>query len=282
MRLLIFTTKKDESARLLKKESNRDSLECQVFYYSEMTYQDGHILYHDRPVKIQEKDKIILRSPYHPLFTKRRYSFLADKLLSDHPEKVLLDKDCFENFPNYEDKLYQAELFNQNGIKTPPTFFGAEYESVIFFPAMAKRRLCARCRGNSIIHSQKRLAEFFKNRNPLDYIIQPYIPVKKDFRIYILRDKISAIVDRRIIDKKNGKMRVKFSKIVKSLPAPVINQAKKIHAKIKADLSGVDVVLSEDNQYFFLEINISPQFSPLLSISDINLAKEIIKIAKSS
>lgn len=236
------------------------SLKYKICFYEDLVYNNGKIL--DK--KISKKDKIILRSPYHPYKSHLDYRFFAKKLLIDYYDNILLDRECYLNFPFYEDKLFQTDFFIRNKINIPKTIFAQEPRQ---FPVIVKKRISSRNKGNFIINSQFELKNFFKTHNYLDYLIQEYIKTKGDYRILILKNKILDIVKR------------KANKITNTatLPDKIKNQALKITKLFKADFTGVDVIESQDNRFYFLEINLSPQFRSFERVTGVDVMEKIMQ-----
>lgn len=226
MSLIIFTTKQDLALRNTK--------QAKIYFYENLKKFN---------FKINKQDKIILRDPYNAGVD---YSSSFRKILNKYYSQILLDRECYKNFPNYEDKLFQAKFFQKHKIPAPKFFTNA----------IIKKRISSRNKGNFIINSK--------------YFVQEYIDFKQDIRILILKNKILGIVQ-----KKNNKI---FK--IANLPSKIKNQALKLVRLFKADFAGIDVIKSKNNKYYFLEINLSPQFKAFEKITKIDVVQEIIKTQK--
>ena len=283
MRLLIFTTELDDSGKAIKIEAEKILLKCKLYFYNNLVYFNGFIFHKTKKLKIEKIDKIILRSPYHSFISTFDYLFFARKLIEEYSDNILLDKEYYLNFPDHRDKLSQADFFYKNKVSTPKTFFAfhkADYNQINKFPVIVKKRKSSCCRDVFIITSQDKLNLFFKAKNLADYLIQEKIKVKKDLRILILKNKVLGVVERKINYKPNNKIGVKVNKVYLYLPEKVKNQAINIAKKIYGDFVGIDVVLTENNKFYFIEVNLAPQFSSFSRVSNINVAKKIVMFAK--
>jgi len=273
MKLLIFTTKKDWSAKLIFTEARKRKLNCKIIYYNNLAFQKGKLTKNGRKINIGKKDKIILRYPY----LEGEYSFFVNKLLEEYSKNILLDVRCFKKYPQYEDKLFQADLFYKNKIKVPENFYGNVIPKK--FPVVIKKRISSRCKGNYIIKNKTNLKKFFKDNEPSEYIIQEYIKAEKDYRILILKGKILGIVERRIRIRKDDSIGVKLTEN-SDLPKRILQQSVNVYKCFKADLLGVDLVKTKDNKYYFIEGNLMPQFRSFTRMTKINVAEKIINLVK--
>jgi len=279
MKLLIFATKKDYSATQILNEAKKRSIKCQMHFYSDLRFNNGKIVdKKSNVIKIFKNDRLILRSPYHPYISSLDYRFYAKKLLESYPDNILLDKDCYLKFPNYYDKLFQVNFFIKNKVCCPKTIHASKTRMIEKFPVIVKRRVSSRGKGNYVINSQKELNNFFQKRNPSDYLIQEYIDLKTDLRILILKNNILGAVERKIIHKSNNQIGVIADKKYTRLSTKVKKDALKIAKKLKADFVGIDLGISKSGKYYFIEINLAPQFSFFSKVTGINVAKKIIKL----
>lgn len=270
MSLIIFTTTKDFSVKLISEEATKQSKDCFVYYYPDITCNKNKIYNKNEPILISKKDNIILRDP----FQGGKYNRIMSRILIKFYPYILLDKKCFKKYPRYEDKLFQARFFQRNKITIPETYSISKVSS---FPIVIKKKISSRGKGNFLLKSHDELEKFLKQRNHKDYILQDYKKAEGDYRILILKNKILGIVSRRVKLKKDNSLKVKVKKSYNKLPKSVTNTALKIARQLGADLVGVDVILSQ-GKYFFLEANIAPQFKGFTRISGINVAKKIIDL----
>ena len=274
MKLVLFTTKLDKGGQAIEAEAKKMSLPCQAYFCDELVYQNGEIFDSNlRSLLINRDDKIILRDPYN---TKSDYSFFTKKILEKYYQNISFDRERHAQFPFCRDKLFQADLFIKLGITTPETFLGKNINRLLRLPVILKPRIGSRGRGIRIFNELKELENFLTERDPLNYIVQKYHQVKNEYRILLLRHQILGVVDKHIHLKNEGKIGVRTNKVVHDLPVKIKQDAIRITEELKADFVGIDVIQVEDGEYYFLEANLSPQFSAFVKATGINVAREII------
>lgn len=277
MKLILFTTKVDKGEQSIKKEAKKMSLSCQTYFYEELVYKNGKIFNSSfSPLSINQDDKIILRDPCNTTFD---YSFFTRKVLEKYYKNISLDRECYSKFPFYEDKLFQADLFTELGIITPETFLGKNVSSFREFPVIIKPRIGSRGRGIRIFNKPKEMKTFFVKNDPSGYIIQKYHKAKNEYRIIILKHKILGVVNKNIYLQRKGRIWVKINKVVNDFPRKIKEDSIKITKRLKADFVGVDVILTKDGKYYFLEANLSPQFGGFAKATKINVASKVIRLA---
>lgn len=278
MSLILFTTRADRALKRFIKAAQEESVPFRYLLYRNLKVKNQDIINLESSViTIKPKDKIILRDPYN---TEEDFSQMLKIILKKHPDNILLDRKCYTQFPNYEDKLFQTKFFRKIRISFPQTWTGTEWQQISDFPIIVKRRIGSRGRGIRIIGSKSKLKKFFASHNPQDYIIQKYTRAINEFRMIVLKEKILGIVDKKIHLKKHGKIGVTTNKQIDHLPESVEKQTLQIVKKLGADFAGIDIVLGEDNKYYFLEVNLSPQFGGFTNATGINVAQKIVKLYK--
>ena len=277
MKLILFTTKIDKGGQAIEKEAKKMSLPCQTYFCNELVYKNGEIFNSSlNPLSINRDDKIILRDPY---YTKSDYSFFTKKILKKYYKNISLDRERYSKFPFCRDKLFQTDLFIKLGVTIPETFLGRNINKFLKFPVIVKPRIGSRGLGIRIFNELKEMETFFVKKDPLNYIVQKYHKVKKEYRILLLRHKILGVVDKHIHLKNERKVWVRINKVVNDFPVKIKQDSIRITEELKADFVGVDVIHAEDGKYYFLETNLSPQFNAFAKATGINVARKIISSA---
>lgn len=272
MRLYIFTTSKDFSAELVREEAIKQSVDCFIYFYADLSFKKNVLFSKDKKIiLIEKKDKIILRDPYQ----KGNFSLLLRKFLKKFKENVLLDKKCLIAYPSYEDKLFQAKFFKKDGVCFPKTCYGKQISKISNFPVVVKKRISSRGKGIFLLMEDKDLDSFLELSNPKNYIAQDYMKAERDYRIVILKGKVLGIVSREVKFKKDKSIKVKVQKGLNKLPGQVTKDALNISKSLGADFVGVDVILAR-GKYYFLEANLSPQFKGFSRATGVNVAKKIL------
>lgn len=274
MKLVLFTTKTDKGGQAIEEEAKKMSLPCQTYFCEELVYKNGEVFNSSlKPLSIDPDDKIILRDPYN---SKSDYSFFTRKILKKYYKNISLDRERYSKLPFYKDKIFQTDLFIKLGITTPEIFLGRNINRLLKFPVIVKPRIGSRGRGIRIFNEFKEMDSFFAEKDLLNYIVQKYHKAKKEYRILILRHKILGVVDKYIRLKGDGKIGVKINKVVNDLPVEVKQDAIRVTEKLKAEFVGVDVIHVEGGEYYFLEVNLAPQFNGFAKATGINVARKII------
>ena len=202
-------------------------------------------------------------------------------LIENHFDKIALNRECYKSFRQYKDKAFQAETFRKANLNTPKTWHGSEIESlakVLELPVIAKPRIGSRQRGIRVFDQAKRMREFFASthKDVSTYIFQEYLEVAEEYRLIVLQDKLVGVVGKKIHLKEGGRIGVTVKEKVADLPAEVETAVLKAAKAFKVDFAGIDVVLTKDGNYSFIEINYSPQFSAFEEATGINVAKQVI------
>jgi len=277
--LVLFTTKTDKGGQAIEEEAVKMSLSCQTYFCEELVCKNGKIFNANlNPLSIDQNDKIILRDPYS---AKGNYGFFTRKILEKYYENILLDRERYSKFPFCQDKLFQADFFIKLGITTPETFWGRSIIGLLEFPVIAKPRIGSRGRGVRRFKDPEKLVSFFMEKDPLNYLVQKYHKAENEYRILLLKHKILGVAGKRIYLKKRGGVGVKVNRTVNNLPEEIKKDAIRITEATKADFVGVDVIQAGDGEYYFLEANLSPQFSAFVKVTGVNVAREIIFLALS-
>lgn len=193
---------------------------------------------------------------------------------------VLNDIPALEKARN---KLLSLEIFEQNDIRVPEFYkvpFTAHEDNNIWFGRKINHK-----QGKDIIIHQGLIAE-----NEDDYVIK-YIPVKKEYRFHVFRDKILQVClkyketgtdgvgneDDYIRNLEHG---WKFTGI--DWPDEKGNR-KASEFAIKAvkclnlDFGAVDIILGKDEKYYVLEVNTAPGLDTIRCGLYIKAIKEWVK-----
>lgn len=126
------------------------------------------------------------------------------------------------------------------------------------------------------LQSLKGLLETFRAIKDQKFIIQPFIEHKKEWRVFILKNEIIGIVERKIgSDDFRGNSKRSLGKAVKKIPAEIENEALRGARLSGLDYCGVDII-DDGNTFYFLEFNPVPGFEQLEELSGLNIAQELI------
>lgn len=126
------------------------------------------------------------------------------------------------------------------------------------------------------IQSLKSLLETFHAMKDQKFIIQPFIKHKKEWRIFVIKNKIISILERTVgEDEFRGNSKRSKAKCIKKINSEIEAEILRAVELSGLDYCGVDII-SDSNKYYFLEINAVPGFEQLEELSGINIARELI------
>lgn len=131
------------------------------------------------------------------------------------------------------------------------------------------------------INTKDELETFFKRTREYDqeYMIQKYIPLEEDFRVFVVGDKILGGIKRK---KKEGDFRTNISVGADAEKVLVSDEMREISLRavkiLNCEVAGVDLVRF-DKKFYVIEVNFTPQWQGFKKTTGINPAKEIIKYA---
>jgi len=87
---------------------------------------------------------------------------------------------------------------------------------------------------------------------------------------------VLGVVSKNLFLKDKGKVGVTINKLVENLPKEILKDSVRVSKQLKADFVGVDIIRVKDIKYYFLEVNLSPQFGGFAKATGVNVAKEVI------
>ena len=228
------------------------------------------------------------------------FAFMKDmittiKLLKHHNKKVFDNNLTQVGYLN--NKLEEAVQLVDNNIHFPKSLHFKDIESLFDnldyienylggFPIIAKKRTSGKGAGiyklsskQEIISLMQELAKThrFKHKVVKLFIFQEFLNIKKEYRVFVVGNKVLSAMQR---IPKPGDFRANFSLggSVKAAQITDIMQdiSLKAHQAVQAEISGVDYAVTQDNQYYILEVNRTPGFKGLEQATQVNIAKHIV------
>lgn len=215
-----------------------------------------------------------------------------DILLSKHYEsmnfRVTNPLECLSNFRS---KDLQTLFFLNSQLPTIPTFIyrGLLNENIISQLknfSKSQKYILKMNRGNggigvNYIESLKSLLSLLETFHALKdqkLLIQPYINHKIEWRLFMIKSKCVAVIQKSIKEEDfRGNSKKSTARFVKRIPTKLVDMAIKCMEKSKLDYAGIDIMLDEDNnEYTICEINSIPGFEQVENLSSLNIAKELI------
>ena len=259
MAILIITTKKDHSFDELRLAAESYGIEVIRVDYTDSLEMIKQI--------INKKDlsAIYFRDPFNTAeYDEAQIKQVIDIVKKSNPSATYIDN--IENYHDIaiEDKWLQYQKLGKympttNTLSATGRFNEGEH--------IAKQRISSRGRGIAFNRDQIDRSQ--------DYIIQPLLDIKKEYRIFGINGKI---VERGAVrTAKTTSSKVKMQKAEK-IPIDVLEFARGIYKLIpRLDFVGFDIAVLSDGSKILIEINRSPQFKRYNQITNDNLADDLMK-----
>jgi len=190
---------------------------------------------------------------------------------------------CFPNHQYIHEKSRQATLAGRFGIKHPETILGpTTYETIattIGTPFVAKPITGAQGTGVTLVSSQAELETVRTEQKHKPLIYQAYMEGAEEYRVYTLGNrgitsykKVPSEKDFRANLHVGGSMHPTEPE----RKAALLAFAAKVATAFDVDISGVDVLLKDDELYL-LEINTQPGWENLDQVSQQDLTTQTVQ-----
>jgi glutathione synthase/RimK-type ligase-like ATP-grasp enzyme len=189
----------------------------------------------------------------------------------------------YGNFKEYDNKLYELELFHKYNISHIPTIvcykLTTKIEELVNefeFPVVVKP--IAGSRGNGVvkIDSMKELNKYFTITGE-PKLIQKFIPNDGDYRVIVFMNKIVMVSKRK---SKEGEFRNNVS--LGGIPEigyvndEISERIEFMSKNIKSNIIGVDIIINNiTGEYHFMEMNSGPHYITFCEICDVDFPKII-------
>jgi len=257
-KLLIITTISDLSIPLFLENKVSSLIDIDFCFFHES------LSVIKRKLESTKFDFIYIRDPFTDGWNEKDLKNKLNYIINNSKKTYLIDNiDSVEDI-FFEDKLIQYKHFSSF---MPKTNILSATKIRKSFDYIIKKRISSR--GKGIFFNKKDVPK--DNRN--DYIIQEKLAIEKEYRIYVIFNKIIPIVN--IKTSKTEAHKVKVLKAEK-IDVKLKEFVKTIITDNKFDFFGLDIALSED-KYYLLEINRGCQFTTFYKQTKKNLAEIFIK-----
>lgn len=136
--------------------------------------------------------------------------------------------------------------------------------------------------GVNILESQKSLQsvlETFHAMKDQRFLIQPYLPHKKEWRLFIIKGEIIAAIEKTLHKEDfRGNSKRSTGKLLKKIPKDLEKIALLAFKHSGLDYAGLDLLLTEKGEILILEINPIPGFEQAEELSGKNIARELLTL----
>lgn len=205
---------------------------------------------------------------------------LAEKLVRER--KLIIDETIGQNF--IPGKIFEASKLIEAGVNIPKTWQALSFDvykkllKEIIFPVIVKPVCGQKGEGVEKINNKEEYLNFFKTKEK-GYLIQEYLPIKSDFRVMVVGDKVIGAIERFVIKgdfRSNTSLGAKVAKA--KTDEEMINTALSASQALQFETAGVDMTKFK-GKYYVLEVNHTPQWQNVKKFNKINPAKHIIDYA---
>ncbi len=179
-------------------------------------------------------------------------------------DEEVLRKGSYNKLNQYMN-LWAAGVRIPNTLVAPNSVLLKHYaEYFSGFPVLIKAVSGTRGSDNYVVHSEEELTQKLQENPDLIFTMQNLIPNDGDYRVIVMGDTIPLVIHRRAVSGShlNNTSQGGAAEVVdpESLPEAVRQQAIAACKYFGRTIGGADVMHStEDDQFYFLEINRSPQ-----------------------
>lgn len=214
-------------------------------------------------------------------YNKRFYEAQLLARMLDEKGKIVIERSLAGNY--VKGKLQQAEKFVKNSVPHPQIWQASsaagwrEVLKNVTFPIIAKPVFGRKGRGICKLDSLDEAQYFFDNNHD-DYLAQVYMPIKGDYRVFVVGDKVIGAFKRHMmkgayVSNKRGTPGEKVDPS-EEMSRIAINAVKAVNCEI----SGVDL-LEHNGNFYVIEANVAPQWEKFKLLTGIDPAPEIIRYA---
>jgi len=282
LKFVVIGAAESENTKDLKEAAESKGHECVLMHQSQLVFvtNEGEKMkvIHDGE-DLEDFDVFIFRtySKYLP-----DSLILADKLLKDG--KVVIDNALGKTF--VLSKMFEASRMSRNNILYPNTFKFVDFAktkkllSGASFPVIAKPVDGRQGRGVTKLENMEDACEFLEKQEG-DWMVQEYIPIKFDVRVFVVGNKALGAMKRHLVE---GDFRSNIALGAKSEQVELTSELKKLAVNatkaMDYDVAGVDII-EKDGELMVLEVNSGPQWQGFKKATGINPADEIVRYAVS-
>jgi ribosomal protein S6--L-glutamate ligase len=232
--------------------------------------KESYNLYFHRTTGIRYDDFDLVVSQYH-----KDYGFKVTNQLQSLESFRSKDKQSLFFAKN---KLCSIETVSYRGE------LNDEYWEIISSLSPTQKFIIKMVRGNQGIgvnlviglQSLKSFLETFNAMKDQKFIIQPFIEHKKEWRVFIIKNEIIGIVERKLdVEDFRGNSKRSTGKIIRKISSEIQNEIQRGVILSGLDYCGIDII-DDGKDFYFLEFNPVPGFEQLEELSGINIARELV------
>jgi len=258
------------SAKLTKELFSEVSSGSEVYYsffdklYIDISSNGLIVIDTNNNLTIDDYSMVIFRGKV------RSYADMAYVLSIICGQKGIIVKNSYARYVSFS-KLAQSLSFYTLGLPFAQTlycqdkqFFKDKTTNELGYPVIVKDNFGSHGNHNHLIVDNESLDRLIDQNKSVDFIAQAYVPNEGDYRIlvagsnalYIYRE---AVAGSHLNNTSQGAQASLHN--ANQLPGIIREGAFLVAKQYDCDIAGVDVLKSNDGQYYFLEINTQPQLA---------------------
>ena len=195
-----------------------------------------------------------------------------------------------ERLKLFRSKDTQSLFFNEHNIPAIKTLLyrgklTSDLEKELLCLSNEEKYILKMNRGNqgigvNYLESHKSLIsvlETFHAMRDQRFLIQPYVPHKKEWRVLFVGREIIACIEETISKEDfRGNAKRSIGKLIKKIPRELESMAHKAFLHSGLDYAGIDLLETIDGQILVLEVNAVPGFEQAEELSGYNIARELL------
>lgn len=191
------------------------------------------------------------------------------KIKSKYGQQMMVKKANLLGIPSYSFKKFE-------NLKEK-----IEKHSVLHYPFILKKNISSQGKD---VHIIRKFSDLKKYTNIGDYVFQPYIENKGDFRVFVVGNKVLGVILR---TGAIGEFRNNISQggtarnfLGKKMLQEIHPLAKKLVKLFECDYAGVDLIYDTTAKKLrFMEMNFMPQWNGFTSATKVNVPLELLTYA---
>lgn len=265
--LLILTMETDPSGYRLEEAALESGVKFDYRYYRDLVGVES---------LGRQGTRLMARRPYATNDLANNYFGLFRQILKINQFDWVMDAEFYhKDYLYYEDKWGKQAVMESLGL--PVAELVAVESHDWRFPLIAKKRFAGRSYANFVLTSKADWQRFERKHEGYQFVFQRYWPLRADYRLMVLGDKVLGMIEREVKFGRGGQVKVRgVGKVYKW--AKALDQAGlTLKRALRVDFLGVDLGIKEDGNWFVMEYNWSPQFLAFERETGMDVAGQVIE-----
>lgn len=205
----------------------------------------------------------------------------------------------YESLVLSDDKMLSILQLEHQGVHAPLTipaplcyleknnkekeeFFLSSLEKNLGYPMVFKENHGSLGKQVRLISSREELEKTYQGYKKIPHLYEKFLSKHRghDFRLIVVDKKVVAVMER--INEADFRSNIALGGRGKdatdTIPESFKDMAIKVSTALKLDYAGIDIAMDDDGSPMFLEANGNAFFTEIEKVTNINIAKEIVKM----